>query len=305
MRRAQTLTTAMLALALTACGTAGGFAPGPAASTSGSASGSALSSQNQQEGPLYAQDERAFSNPNASTSSSAAATSTTSQPQVPSKDAVVLNPRDLAAGTEVSLTDIERAGGEDAFFWVEPIPDDVFARMQGKSFGEDCIVPRDDLRYLKVLHVNAEDVVMVGEMVVHRNVADEVLDIFHKLYDAKWPIKKMHLVDDYDGSDDASCADGNSSSFNFRKAVNANVLSNHAYGLAIDINTFENPYYIPERDYVYPPEAATYLNRNMYEPYMIHRDDLCYELFTEHGWVWGGDWPTPVDYQHFEKPSAL
>ncbi len=302
MRKAQTLTAAMLTLALTACGTAGGFAPNPAASTSGSTASTVSSTSSAQNSPTYAQDGQTFTNPNASTSSS---NSSTSQPQAPSKEPAVLNPRELVAGTEVSPTDIEHAGGEDAFFWVEPIPDNVFARMQGKSFGEDCTIPRDDLRYLKVLHVNAEGVVMVGEMVVHRNVADEVLDIFHKLYDAKWPIKKMHLIDDYDGSDDASCADGNSSSFNFRKAVNANVLSNHAYGLAIDINTFENPYYIPERDYVYPPEAASYLNRNMYEPYMIHRDDLCYQLFTEHGWVWGGDWPTPVDYQHFEKPSAL
>ncbi len=215
-----------------------------------------------------------------------------------------LDPRSLDAETVLSDDDIRRAGGVDALFWAEEIPDDVFARMQGKSFGEDCTIPREDLSYLRVLHKDAEGATKVGEMVVNASVAQEVVAIFRELYDASYPIRRMRLVDDYEASDDASCMDDNSSCFNFRRITGGTTLSNHAYGLAIDINTYENVYYIPSSGYVFPPDAGHYVNRDLDEPYMIHRGDLCYRLFTERGWSWGGDWQDVLDYQHFEKPPT-
>ena len=222
------------------------------------------------------------------------------------KEPPAIEPASLSAGDEVSAGDVERAGGVDAFFWTEPISDEVFARMEGKSFGADCTTPREDLRYLRVLHVDAEGHVKVGELVVHRKVADEVLEIFSQLYEAGYPIRKMHLVDDYDASDDASCADDNTSSFNYRLVAGTSELSNHAYGLAIDINPFENPYCIWSMDVISPDGSARFADRSLREPYMIHTDDLCYQLFVSHGWSWGGSWSGSVsDYQHFEKPDAL
>ena len=215
-------------------------------------------------------------------------------------------PADLKAGDELSVEDVERAGGAKEFFWVEPITDTVFARMEGKSFGADCTVPREDLRYLRLLHVDAEGHIKVGELVVHRKVADEVLDIFLQLYEAGYPIRKMHLVDDYDASDDASCADDNTSGFNYRLIAGTSELSNHAHGLAIDINPFENPYCIWSRGIISPDGSARFADRSLREPYMIHSDDLCYQLFVSYGWSWGGNWSGSVtDYQHFEKPDAL
>lgn len=206
-----------------------------------------------------------------------------------------------APGNEIDERTLSALGGADKVFTVQEIPDDVFARMQGKSFKDDCTVPRSDLRYLRTLYVNAEGKTFVGEMVVAASVADEVSDIFRQLYDAKWPIKRMVLVDEYGGSDEASCADGNTAAFNFRPVSGGTELSNHAYGLAIDINTFENPYCIPSQDYVFPPEAARFADRSLEESYMIHEGDLCWRLFTERGWSWGGSWSSPKDYQHFEK----
>lgn len=216
-----------------------------------------------------------------------------------------LDPASLVAGDVVTPEAIASAGGVDAFFWAEEIPDTVFARMEGKSFGPDCTMARSDLRYLRLLHVDAQGISKVGELVVHKNVADEVVVIFRQLYDEGYPIRKMHLVDDYNADDDASCADDNTSAFNYRLIAGTSTISNHAYGLAIDINTFENPYCRPETGYVSPAEAVYYADRSLYEPYMIHTDDLCYQLFTQHGWSWGGDWSSPKDYQHFEKPGAL
>ena len=217
-----------------------------------------------------------------------------------------IEPAGLAAGDEISVEDVERAGGAAAFFWAEPVSDTVFARMKDKSFGEDCTTPRDDLRYLRLLHVDAEGHIKVGELVVHRNVADEVLDIFSQLYEAGYPIRKMHLVDDYDASDDASCADDNTSSFNYRLIAGTPELSNHAYGLAIDINPFENPYCLWQMDVISPDGSERFTDRSLQEPYMIHNGDLCYQLFESYGWTWGGHWSVSVtDYQHFEKPDAL
>ena len=212
-----------------------------------------------------------------------------------------IDPRTFAIGQVLSEDDVERAGGIDALFWAEPIPDDVFSRMEGKSFGPDCTLSRDDLCYLRMLHADAEGRTLVGELVVNASVGDEVASIFRQLYDARYPIKKMRLVDDYGADDFASCSDGNTSAFNYRNIAGSTQLSNHALGLAIDINTFENPYCIPSTGYIFPPEAERYADRSLYEPYMTHPGDICYELFISHGWSWGGDWSSPKDYQHFEK----
>ncbi len=214
-----------------------------------------------------------------------------------------VDPHALAAGTVLTNKQIERAGGTDAFFWAEPVPADVFARMEGKSYGADCTVPLEDLRYVKVLHVTAENERTVGELVVNAVVADEVVDIFRQLYDAGYPIRKMHLVDDYDASDEASFTDDNTSAFNFRLIAGTSQISNHALGLAIDINPFENPY-ISASGAVIPEATERYADRTLDEPYVLHEGDLCYELFTSHGWGWGGAWSSPIDYQHFEKPGA-
>jgi hypothetical protein len=213
-------------------------------------------------------------------------------------------PKEMSAETLLEEKDIARSGGVDAFFWVEPIPNEVFARMEGRSFGKECGIAREDLRFVRVLHADAEGRTLVGELVVNAAVADEVLDIFRQLYDARYPIRRMRLVDDYGADDYESCLDDNTSAFNWRTIAGTSQISNHALGLAIDINTYENPYYIVSSGYICPPDGWDYLNREADIPYMIHRGDLCHELFMSHGWSWGGDWGDPKDYQHFEKPYA-
>ena len=97
-------------------------------------------------------------------------------------------------------------------FTISPIPDDIFAKMQGKSFKDNCTVPREDLRYLKVLHVGFDGKTHTGELVVNRMIADDVLDIFKQLYEAGYEIEKIRLIDEYDADDEKSMRDNNSSS---------------------------------------------------------------------------------------------
>lgn len=193
--------------------------------------------------------------------------------------------------------------GSDVFFFVTPIPDTIFALMQGKSYKADCTVPRDSLRYLQCLHADKDGRTLVGEMVVNKTVADTVLGIFRQLYAARYPIERMRLVDYWDADDERSMTDNNSSSFNFRFISQTTTVSKHGRGLAIDLNTLYNPYhkFVGDREIIEPAAGAPYLDRTQTFDYKIEKGDLCYRLFTEAGFSWGGDWTDRKDYQHFEK----
>ena len=195
--------------------------------------------------------------------------------------------------------------GADSFY-MTPITDEIFARIQGKSFKDDCTLPREDLRYLHVLHVDLNGETHEGEMIVNVHIAEDILDIFKQLYDAKYPIEKIRLVDEYDADDESSMEDNNSSAFNFRFISHTTRVSKHGLGLAVDINTLYNPYtkVVDGERIVEPVTGEPYLDREADFPYKIGHEGLCYQLFTEHGFEWGGDWEDRKDYQHFEIPTS-
>lgn len=195
------------------------------------------------------------------------------------------------------------ARAQDDGFSIDTISDAVFLRMQGRSFPANCTTLRSDLRYLRVLHRNAEDSVLHGELVCNKVIAEDLLDIFRQLYEAHYPIEHIRLIDDYEADDELSMRDNNSSSFCFRVVSGTTKLSKHARGMAVDINTRYNPYVRTRngRYLVSPDNSRPYVDRTKSFPYKIEEGDLCYRLFIEHGFTWGGHWQTMKDYQHFEK----
>lgn len=188
-------------------------------------------------------------------------------------------------------------------FYISEIPDDIFAKMQGKSYKEDCTVPREDLRYVHVRHMGFDGEAKDGELVVNKAIADDVLAIFEELYKADYPIEKVRLVDEYDADDEASMSDNNSSAFNFRFISHTTRISRHGLGMAVDINTRYNPYVktVDGKLSIEPANGADYVDRNKDFQHKIDHEDLCYKLFKEHGFTWGGDWTHSKDYQHFER----
>ena len=190
---------------------------------------------------------------------------------------------------------------EDPFYITE-ITDDIFARIKGKSFKDDCTLSRDDLRYLHVLHKDINGVTHEGEMIVNRRISDDVLEILKTLYENDYPIERMRLVDEYDADDELSMEDNNSSSFNFRFISHTTKISKHGLGLAVDINPLYNPYtkIVDGKRVIEPVTGEAYLDREADFDYKIEKGDLCYTLFTEHGFEWGGEWTNSKDYQHFE-----
>lgn len=164
------------------------------------------------------------------------------------------------------------------------------------SWRSGCPVPLTELSYLTLTYRGFDRAAHTGELVVAAAVAGTVVSVFHRLYDAGFPIRSMRLVDDFGGSDDASMAADNTSAFNCRLTTSGASISQHAYGQAIDINPLENPYV--SGDQVEPPGGADYLDRPNRQG-VIHHGDSCQSAFAAVGWSWGGDWSDPKDYQHF------
>lgn len=211
-------------------------------------------------------------------------------------------------------------------FYYEPLSEEIKAKITGISYPasapeaassvvpvtnilEDGTVPAvsyDDLRYLSVLYYDFNGEVQTGELICNKAIADDLMEIFHELYRNEYQIEKIRLVDEYQADDTASITDNNTSCFNYRVVEGTTSLSKHALGCAIDINPFYNPYVVFNKNgsgetYISPPGSEVYVDRTKDFPYKIDESDLCYKLFTEHGFTWGGNWNSCKDYQHFQK----
>ena len=182
---------------------------------------------------------------------------------------------------------------------VERLSRDVRNRMIGSSWHTGCPVPLRDLRLLRMNFYGWDGQVYRGRMVVNRWQAQRVLRIFSDLFDARFRIRRMYLVDAYGGSDDKSMAANNTSAFNCRKIAGTNRWSEHAYGRAIDINPVQNPYV---RGSTVQPEAGRkYLDRSDVRKGMIVRPGPVVRAFADETWRWGGTWTYSKDYQHFSQ----
>lgn len=181
---------------------------------------------------------------------------------------------------------------------IQAIPPDIAAQMAGVSWKPGCPVPLSQLRLITLMHYDFDGVVRSGELVMHADAAAATVRIFGKMFDARFPIRKMQRVEPYGADDNASMADDNTSGFNCRRIENSTRWSRHAYGRAIDINTVENPYLLGRR--ILPPAGGAYLDRSNVRPGMIVAGDVVTRAFAEEGFRWGGDYRTDKDYQHFD-----
>ena len=192
-------------------------------------------------------------------------------------------------------------------FYYEELTDEVKERITGISYPvSKSEITYDDLRYLSVLYYDFNGEVQTGELICNKGIVQDFVEIFYELYQNEYQIEKIRLIDEYQGDDTASMADNNTSCFNYRVVDGTSSLSKHALGCAIDINPFYNPYVVFNRNgsgetYISPPGSEIYADRSKDFPYKIDENDLCYKLFKEHGFVWGGDWNSCKDYQHFQK----
>lgn len=195
-------------------------------------------------------------------------------------------------------------------FSYEPLSEEIILRIAGLSYPRDSItnpakdvIPLQDLRYVKIRYIDFDGKAQNGELICNQKIAQDLVEIFSELYDRQYPLASVRLVDDFGGDDLASMEADNTSCFNFREVTSSgggrHKLSFHAYGLAVDLNPLYNPYV--KKGKILPQSAKPYANRKNANPYRIDHEDLAYQLFTAHGFTWGGDWKSLKDYQHFEK----
>jgi hypothetical protein len=185
-------------------------------------------------------------------------------------------------------------------FSAGPVPEQIAAGMHRHSWREGCPTPIADLVYLRLSHIGFDGAAHEGELVVHKALSDDVVAIFRSLFEMRFPIEKMRLIDDYQGDDDVSMADNNSSGFNCRfVAGRPGVLSKHSEGRAIDINPRINP--MVSGKTVRPPNGVEFLAPKAKSPGALREGAAVVEEFTRRGWTWGGTWKALKDYQHFEK----
>ena len=173
----------------------------------------------------------------------------------------------------------------------------VTAARLGSSHRAGCPVRVADLRLLQVTYLGFDGRAHRGELVVHRAQARPVVEVFRRLYDARFPVQRMRTVDRYGGDDDRSMAANNTSAYNCRRTTSGTSWSEHAYGTALDINPVQNPYV--RGSTVEPPAGRAYLNRSDVRPGMVVAEDVVVRAFAAAGWKWGGDFRTLKDYQHF------
>jgi hypothetical protein len=169
--------------------------------------------------------------------------------------------------------------------------------MTGVSWRPGCPVPLRDLRLVTAGHWGFDGNVRTGRLVLHRDVARQVLGVLRRLYAERFPIRRMWLIDAYGGSDFRSIEADNTSAFNCRYVEGTTRWSEHAYGRAIDLNPIENPYVSGGRS---SHRASTpYLDRSRYRPGMAVEGGAVVRAFDAIGWGWGGRWSGVKDYQHF------
>ncbi len=210
-------------------------------------------------------------------------------------------------------------------FYYEPISDNLRRYMTGISYpgtqkpedtvdsGETTDTPNskggfavtwEELRYVHIWHYDFDGNPAEGELVCNEYIAQDLVEIFYELYRNEYQLEKVLLIDEFDGDEIASMEDNNTFCFNYQTEADSDSLSKHALGLAVDVNPLYNPHITYNKDgsfLVIPSSAEDYADRSLSFPYKIDEEDLCYKLFTRHGFTWGGSRNNSKDYQHFQK----
>jgi len=181
-------------------------------------------------------------------------------------------------------------------FHVSPVTEDtVWA-----TWDEDCPLHFNQLALLDLTYWNFNGEVATGQMTINAALVEDALTAFEQLFDMGFPIEKIALVDDYDGDDKAAMRANVTSGFNCRFVDGTENWSNHAFGLAIDINPLINPW--AREGNTLPLEGDPYTDRDLDLPGMINLGDEPITIFEELGWTWGGVWQS-ADYMHFSRPG--
>ena len=207
----------------------------------------------------------------------------------------------LVVSALVAALGVTPAGSSDAGYVasISRIDRQTRQLMTGSSWRAGCPVGFDELRLVRITYWGFDDEPHRGRLVIHRRWADEIVEVFRRIYHSEFPIRRVRLVDDYGADDLESMRHDNTSAFNCRYVAGTTTWSMHAFGKAVDINPVENPYV--DGSHVSPPNGEPYADRSDARPGMVYERDVVWRAFHSIGWEWGGTWRSAQDYQHFSS----
>ena len=188
---------------------------------------------------------------------------------------------------------------------IKTIDENYAKTMENISYHKNCPVPINDLRIVNIKYLDFNKTVSYGDLIVHKDVAFEVSEIFEELFKINYPIQQIIPIEKYNGDDFESIEANNTSAFNCRKAEASKKYSKHSFGKAIDINPIQNPYVYKDGTSSHK-ESKEFITREFSDDTAQSRAVLLANskavlIFKKYDWKWGGDWKNIKDYQHFQK----
>ncbi|MFH1191446.1 MAG: M15 family metallopeptidase [Candidatus Omnitrophota bacterium] len=161
---------------------------------------------------------------------------------------------------------------------------------------------KEKQRIIDVLYYSFDGKIHKGQLVIDERLIEDIREIFRVALEDKFPINSVIPIshdrffkNEKWNEDDQSMLSNNTSAFNYRMVTGGKSLSKHAYGFAIDINPVQNPYI---KGNIILPFGAVY---DIHKPGTLAYDSCVVKAFLRMGWIWGGNWKSLKDYQHFEK----
>ena len=209
---------------------------------------------------------------------------------------VLPTPRELRVRRMPTVDRLPPPAGGEYEAAVEPVSPRIRRRM-GTTWSPRCPVALHDLRYVTTSFWGFDGRRHTGELVVNARVAQDVVGVFHRLYRTRYPVEEMRLVTTADLEARPTGDGNNTAAFVCRPARGQSQWSAHAYGLAVDVNPFLNPY--RDGDLVLPELAGAYLDRSRHRPGMITANGEVVDAFRSIGWTWGGRFESVSDPMHF------
>ena len=145
----------------------------------------------------------------------------------------------VAAGTALNASEVDTANPEKYNMVLSIAEGDyTYSRMEGRSL-RNSEVPLSDLRYVKVLHYDHDENIRVGELVVNKDILDDVTAVFAELFEKKYPVNSMCLIDNYFGGETASSAKARSAERNNTTCFCGGTGTAEGLGKAIVLNPGE------------------------------------------------------------------
>lgn len=193
---------------------------------------------------------------------------------------------------------------------ISPLPAPLAAEMRGTTWKPGCPVPLSGLSLLRFNYWGFDGEVKRGPMVVNALEASDVLWVFGRLFEARFPLKRVGLTSEFKESEletDPDTRRSVTASFNCRPVVTpagaGDTFSQHSFGLAVDVNPLRNPY-VRSDGWVRNRFARPYVDRSRNLPGMIEEGDVVVRSFAAIGWAWGGHWSGGKDYMHFSRAGT-